>query len=151
VFPWVVNKLKSPNVLGPNDDNSTDLAALHQPKLPRNKEMDVYNPDNAVNVELTYGQINTYYKTMRCLVKGKTFIPEHEKESKHVATVSKKDLLCASQEDALQDTVVLMHLSKAKAIHINTTLLLVERIGMHNEAKLKSEAEQEYQRYCIGK
>lgn len=64
---------------------------MHDPSLSRNPTMDIYNKDETVKIELTHPQIHTYYDVMRRLVKGKSYLPDDEHKSNHVAGVSKKE------------------------------------------------------------
>ncbi|WP_454783973.1 hypothetical protein [Legionella sp. WA2024007413] len=126
------------------------LAQLHDPSLARNPTMDIYNKSNAVEVDLTYQQIHTYYDVMRRLVKGKHFLPSEEKKSKHVDGVTKKFLLKECSEPQKQDLVVPFRVTRAKAAHIRHTLTLVEQLGVENK-KLKPSLEKYYTQYSIGK
>lgn len=76
-----------------DDDNEMEnFAALHDPSLPRNPSMDIYNPDNAMETELTFKELNTYYKAMRCLVKQKEFVPDTEISVSKFKGLSKKEV-----------------------------------------------------------
>ena len=127
------------------------FASLHDPSLPRNPSMDIYNKDNSMEVELTYKDINTYYKVMRCLVKQKEFLPNDEPSKQFAHGLSKKELLLASEKNENQDKVIRITATKAKAAHIRHVLTLVERLGSENTQVLKEEVEKEYKAYCIGK
>ncbi|KGP62137.1 hypothetical protein EP47_02570, partial [Legionella norrlandica] len=72
-------------------NNQTNLARLHHPSIPRNSTMDIY--ENETTVDLTYKEINTYYKVMRCLVKQKEFLPAENKPEKRFDGLSKRDVL----------------------------------------------------------
>ncbi|MGL5742593.1 MAG: hypothetical protein ACRCXC_08610 [Legionella sp.] len=61
-----------------------DFAELHDPSLPRNPTMDIYSKDNAEVIDLTYGQIKTYYHAMRRILNKKDALPAEEQESEHV-------------------------------------------------------------------
>ena len=126
-------------------------AKLHDPSLPRNPTMDIYNSDNKITVELTYQEINTYYKVMRCLVKQKNFLPESEKKSHAVNGLSKKELLIESQKPENKEVVVAIETTKAKAVHIKHVLTLVNQLGIENEHDLKKALQQDYSQYSIGK
>ena len=126
-------------------------AKLHDPELPRNPELNLYNPANAIDLDLSYGQLNTYYTVMRCLIKQKDFLPKDDKPYKHQGGFSKRALLETSQDSQLCDKTIQLHLSKAKAITIKRTLALVEKLGMDNSDELYKAASEEYQRYCLGK
>ena len=126
-------------------------AKLHDPELPRNPELNLYNPANAIDLDLSYGQLNTYYMVMRCLIKQKDFLPKDDNPYKHQGGFSKRALLETSQDSQLCDKTIQLHLSKAKAITIKRTLALVEKLGMDNSDELKEAASEEYQRYCLGK
>ncbi len=127
------------------------FASLHDPSLSRNPSMDIYNKDNTMEVELTYKDVNTYYKVMRCLVKQKDFLPNDESSKQFAHGLSKKELLLASEKNENQDDVVRFTTTKAKAIHIRHVLTLVERLGVDNTQVLKEAVEKEYKAYCIGK
>ncbi|KTD56160.1 hypothetical protein Lsai_2290 [Legionella sainthelensi] len=125
------------------------LAELHDPSLSRNPTMDIYNEDNAIEVDFTYQQIHTYYHLMRSL-KNKDFIPYEEKESKHVKGITKKALLENSQNPKNADVVISFKVTKAKAAHIQHTLSFVKKLGSDNE-QLKAAVGKSYSNYCMGK
>lgn len=128
-----------------------DWAELHNPKLPRNSELNIYNAKNSMELELSYAEINTYYKVMRELVKQKEFIPSENKPFKHNKAFSKCTLLEESQRPELKDKTLPLQLSKAKAITIKRTLALANKIGLDNSEELKQAVSEEYHRYCFGK
>ncbi|KTD09268.1 hypothetical protein Lgra_2503 [Legionella gratiana] len=125
------------------------LAELHDPSLPRNPTMDIYNEDNAVEVDFTYQQIHTYYQLMRSL-KNKDFLPSEEKESKHVKGMTKKVLLENSQDPKNADVVISFKVTKAKAAHMHHTLSFVQKLGADHE-RLKSVVDKSYSDYRMGK
>lgn len=84
-------------------------------------------------------------------VKQKELIPKEDKPFKHNKSFSKKTLLEECKNPELEDKVVSLHLSKAKAITIKRTLALVDKIGLDNPNELKQQVSEEYQRYCFGK
>lgn len=131
--------------------DKVENARLHDPKLPRNRELDIYNPANAIDIELTHGQLHSYYRAMRCLVKSKNFIPEHDKPFTYNPTLSKKELLLATECTENHEKPVQLKATKAKAIHIKHTLSLIQQLGIDNDATLKSALKQEYKEYCLGK
>ncbi|QIN31989.1 hypothetical protein [Legionella longbeachae] len=147
---FAFNKLftKADNM--PYKENS-ELAKIHQPMLLRNAPMDMYHINNSIEMSLTYKQINTYYKVMRCLVKKKEYISNQESESKHVKGVSKKTLLEKSLQFQELDSVVSFKATKAKAAHIKHTLTLVHQIGIDNQEHLKQIVGENYQSYLLGK
>lgn len=126
------------------------LPAMHHPSLSRNPTMDIYKEENSVNVNLTYQQIHTYYDVMRRLVKGKNFLPDDEKKSKHVPGYNKRDLLMESSDSQKAGYTIPFTVTKAKAAHIRHTLSLVHQLGIENE-KLKAGLDKCYTEYCIGK
>ncbi|MBI2785203.1 MAG: hypothetical protein HYX60_02385 [Legionella longbeachae] len=128
-----------------------DLAEMHDPLLTRNPTMDIYNANNAVDINLTYHQVHSYYKTMRSLVKGKDFLPNNELESKHMEGVSKKVLLEKSMNSQNEEMIVPFKVTKAKAAHIQHSLTLIHQIGIENKEKLKSSLEKTYLDYRVGK
>lgn len=149
ILPWLFgSKTKNDNGEGLK---RIETAHLHDPQLPRNPELNIYNPDNAIDLDLSYGNLNTYYSVMRCLVKQKDLIPMEDKPYKHNKAFSKKTVLEQSQDPELRDKTIPLHLSKAKVITIKRTLALVDKIGMNNSDELKAAVEEEYQRYCLGK
>ncbi|RUR11132.1 hypothetical protein [Legionella sp. km772] len=149
ILPWFFTS----NVTSNKDDKAkkAGFAHLHDPRLPRNPELDIYNPDNAIEQEVSYGDLNTYYRVMRCLVKNKDFSPVEDKPYKHHTALSKKAVLQHSEDPEFKNNLIPLHLSKAKAITIKRTLALVDKLGLDNSSELKKEVEQEYQRYCLGK
>lgn len=135
------------NAIFPSDDKKQDkeYADLHDPKLARNKAMDIYHVENKIDVELTHGELNCYYKAMRCVLKGKEFLPEGEKKA------AKRDLLIASENPDNTQQVITLKKTKAKAMHIKRTLTFIDQMGIENEDKLKVCLERDYQRYSLGK
>lgn len=131
------------------DENQIKLAKLHHPSSPRNSSMDIYK--NETTIDLTFKQINTYYKVTRCLVKQKEFLPFDDKPEERFNQLSKRDVLLTSINSSSHDEVISLKISKAKAMHIKHTLTLVDRIGTENELELKSALEREYNQYRIGK
>lgn len=132
------------------NEPGVSFASLHDPSLPRNPSMDIYNKGNTMEVELTYKDVNTYYKVMRCLVKQKDFLPNDESKQ-FDQDLSKKELLLASEQHENQDQVVRLTTTKAKAMHIRHVLTLVDQLGVENTQALKDAVEKEYKAYCIGK
>jgi hypothetical protein len=126
-------------------EQDKEYAELHDPKLPRNQEMDIYNVENKIDVELTYKELNSYYKAMRCVVKDKEFLPEDGDKAE------KRDLLIASENPDNAEEVITLKKTKAKAIQIKRTLTFIDQIGIENEDKLKTCLERDYQRYSLGK
>ncbi|KTD64930.1 hypothetical protein [Legionella shakespearei] len=126
-------------------EQDKEYAELHDPKLPRNQEMDIYNVDNKIEVDLTYKELNNYYKAIRCVLKDKEFLPEEEDKAE------KRDLLVASENPDNAEQVITLQKTKAKAIHIKRTLTFIDQIGIENEDKLKTCLERDYQRYSLGK
>jgi hypothetical protein len=126
-------------------------AHLHDPKLLRNEEMDIYNPANLINLDLTHKEFYTYYHVMRCLVKEKQFLPTVDKPLKHGQGSSKKALLLTLQNPDNSEILVNIKATKAKYIHIRNTLTLIGQLGVENEKQLKLAVENNYQQYCVGK
>lgn len=130
---------------------SPPIANIHSPHLARNPSMDIYNKDHAIEVTLTGQQVSTYYRVMRCLLKQKDFLPTEE-QSEHVdGTLSKRELLLASENSANNEIPMSVKTTKAKAIHIHRVLTLVEQMGVVNDHELKTALEESYQQYRVGK
>ncbi|MFT4059922.1 MAG: hypothetical protein QM652_10285 [Legionella sp.] len=125
-------------------------AKLHDPKLPRVKDNDLYSAENEVEIELKYQEINSYYNAIRCLVKGKEFIPASEQSSKYVAT-TKKALLEESKKEENAETVVSFKLTKAKAAHIFHTLSFIRKFANDDKSQLKQILQDSYEEYRLGK
>ncbi|WP_298627989.1 hypothetical protein [uncultured Legionella sp.] len=134
-----------------NGSNFLDYANLHNPDLPRNAEMDVYNKEHKIEINLTYKEVHAYYKTMRCLVKNKDFLPSEEALSYGEIGLSKRQLLSKSERPECFDETVSLKTTKAKAVHIKHALTFIAQLGSENEKELKKALEQEYARYRIGK
>lgn len=130
---------------------TTAYVAMHNPRLPRNKHMDIYDHDNAVNVDFTYQQLNTYYRVMRCLVKAKEFLPAEQSPSQAETGITKKELLIASEQAENADKVISLRITKAKASLMRHTLLLTHKLGMENQAALKQALVDNYREYRLGK
>ena len=139
-------------LLGRSEDNmNCNFAQMHDPSLPRNPSLDIYNNDNKITVELTYEEINTYYTVMRCLVKQKNFLPEDNQDKNPENGLSKKELLLASMKPENKDVVVNVTKTKAKAVLIKDVLTFVNQLGIENENELKQAVEQDYRHYSMGK
>ena len=132
-------------------DETAEYAELHDPRLPRNPSMDIYNSKNETEVTLTYKEINSYYHAMRCLVKGKEFIPAPDDSKKMIKGISKRELLLASTDPDKADYNIQIKTTKAKAYHIAHTLSLLQQLGTENKAQLKSELQSSYVHYSMGK
>lgn len=131
-------------------DEVTEYAKLHDPTLPRNPEMDIYNKEQTIEVELTYRELHKYYKAKRCLVKDKEFVPSHEKTLKGTDLL-KKEVLAQSQNPENNDKLVTLKTTKAKAVQIKHVLTFIDQLGSENEQKLKQAIESDYNHYLIGK
>lgn len=120
------------------------FANLHDPKLARNVAMDIYHPKNSIELKLTYKEINTYYKMVRCLIKKKDFLPSE-------ASLAKRELLEASEDPEKQEQSVTLKVTKAKASYIKRTIRWDQRVNLFNEPELRQVLEQEYRAYRVGK
>lgn len=148
-YAW--NKISSKKSEGNSSQDLSDVPKMHHPALPRNPSMDIYNTNNSVEMNLTYQQLHTYYTVIRCLLKGKNFLPSKEQETKHVKGVTKKALLEESMNAQKADAFVPFKATKAKAAHIQHTLTLVYQLGLDNKEKLKPALEKQYHSYHLGK
>lgn len=134
-----------------NKEPKPVYAKLHDPVLPRNKHMDIYNTKNAVEVDLTYKEINAYYRAMRCLVKQKEFLPTADSPFKPVKGMTKRALLETSEKLKDSNETVHFTITKAKAALIRHSLTLIHKIGIENKEKLKQALEENYREYRLGK
>lgn len=125
-------------------------AKIHDPGIPRNKDMDIYNVDNAIDVELTYKEINTYYKIMRG-AKKKEFWPTEDRPVKYVAEMTKKQLLAASEDSDKAETTVSCRLTKAKFAHIRHALTLFNKVEPKGQEHLNQVLSESYKAYRLGK
>lgn len=150
-IPTVLNALVPRQITKWSGCDSLDYANLHDPDLPRNPEMDIYNKDNKINVNLSYKEIHTYYKTMRCLVKEKGFLPDENKPFDNEHGLSKRQLLIESEKPEHEEARVTIKTTKAKAVHIKHVLTFIEQLGFENEQELKNVLEQDSIHYQIGK
>lgn len=139
------------HVCNSDKDESREFAKIHDPSQPRNTSMDIYNKENKIEIELSYQQLNTYYKVKRCLVKEQSFLPCKDKSEHFVKDLSKKELLLASEQPENGQKKVFATTTKAKAIHIRHVLTLVDKLGVENTQQLKEAVEQEYHQYSRGK
>ncbi|MFJ1268051.1 hypothetical protein ACD661_05740 [Legionella lytica] len=124
-------------------------AKMHDPTLPRNEELDVYNQENALDVKLTYRDVNTYYKMMR-MAKGKEFLPEHDRPSKYVSNRTKRELLAASEDPLNADVEVTLRIPKAKIIQMHHAFCLFGKAN-GEEARLAEVLNASYKEYVSGK
>lgn len=128
-----------------------EIAHMHDPLLPRNAEMDIYNKRNRIELKLKYEDLQTYYKMTRCMLQGKSFLisPEDlnllpEKGDKNLRLQE-----CLKPEN--QDTEVSIKVTKAKAAWIGHSLSFAAKLGKDNEQALKEALEPEYRSYKLGK
>lgn len=122
---------------------------IHDPTLPRNKEMDVY--DSIIERSFNCQELYSYYYVMRCLLKNKPFIPEKETSTSQFKGVSKKHILERSQQKEQANEIIAMRITKAKYWHMNSTLRLIERHGVNICDELINELGKDYQAYQVGK
>jgi hypothetical protein len=148
-YAW--NRFNSKNPESTSSRDVFDVPKMHHPALPRNTSMDIYNTNNSVEMNLSYQQLYTYYKVIRCMLKGKSFLPGKEQESKHVNGMTKKALLEESMDPHKAEVIVPFKATKAKATYIRHTLTLVYQLGLDNKEKLKSALEKQYNTYHLGK
>lgn len=148
-MPWLLKKMNSNDREVKSDVLET--AALHHPKLARNFALDIYNAHNALEVELSYSQLNTYYSVMRGLVKQKEGVPTSDKPYKHNKNLTKKDLLLACVNPENSDKTVRLHMTKAKLIHVRRILDIAQHIGIENKKELQEAVYNEYHHYSLGK
>lgn len=131
-------------------ENTNDCAKIHEPQVPRNPSMDIYK--NTMDIELTYQEVNSYYKTMRCLVKEKKeFLPEATGPQKMISGFNKRELLQASENPDNAEQVVTLTVTKAKAKHMERTLFCIKQLGHDNVEALKPTIETNYAEYRAGK
>lgn len=148
---FALNQLLADSPAQGIEGENNQCANLHDPSLPRNHSMDIYNSDNKIEVNLTHKQIHTYYKVIRCLVKGKNFLPDDKPQEHFADGLSKKELLRATLNPENDNVVVSLKKTKAKTVHISHVLTLVDKLGIENEQELKRAVEQKYRQYRIGK
>lgn len=146
------------NILAPNEEvktsdviNERDYAKIHDPALPRNLGMDIYNKDKKVEVNLTYCELQAYYKAMRTLVKQKDFIPQDGLKMLKGTELSKKTVLTGGNNREDDERIVCLKTTKAKAVHIKHALTFIEQLGCENDKELKKAIQQEYKLYSLGK
>ncbi|WP_058535546.1 hypothetical protein [Legionella saoudiensis] len=125
-------------------------AKIHDPSLPRNEELDIYNQNNVLEVPLTYGDVNAYYKMMR-MAKGKEFLPDHDRASKYVSTMTKRELLEASEDPLKAEDEVTLRLPKAKIAQMRHAFTLFNKIGTEHKEKLSEALLANHQEYARGK
>ncbi|KTD82507.1 hypothetical protein [Legionella waltersii] len=131
------------------DATELNLAKLHYPSAPRNPELDIYKHE--ISFDLTYKEINTYYKVMRTMVKGKRFIPPEDKPEYCWNGLTKREVLLYSSNQGASDETLTLKTSKAKFMFIRHALNLIDRISTENEDKLKEALQHEYNHYRLGK
>ena len=88
---------------------------------------------------------------MRCLIKQKEWMPIEDKPFKHKKNHTKKELLIAFQNSELVESPIQLTMTKAKLIHVQSTLDLVRDIGIDQKEQLKHAVAQEYSHYRMGK
>ncbi len=149
-IPTVLNAFVSNQVMQWEED-ILNYANLHDPELPRNPEMDIYNKENQIELNLTYNEINMYYKAMRCLVKQQDFLPSEESGGYDEKNLAKRQLLAESEKPENKNVNVTLKATKAKVVHIKHVLTFIQQLGMENEKELKKALVQDYTHYRFGK
>lgn len=132
-------------------DEVNNFAKMHDPSLPRNEAMDIYNEKNVINVGFTQKELSTYYRAVRCLLKEKEFIPAYERHDKAYNGLSKKELMLQLHDPKQNDAVLMLKRTKAKTMHIKHSLTLIGQLGVENEQALKDALDKEHRQYCLGK
>ena len=133
-------------------------ALLHDPKLPRNSTMDIYQ--QIVTTEtFTVQQLHDYYHAKRQILKGKAV--DQPSLNSHVTfhTLSKKDIMNVSADTDPQvlHSKVTIEATKAKIHDIKRTVGLMTRIGFNESVSkdkldtLKSELAEQEADYTRGK
>ncbi|KTD31640.1 hypothetical protein Lmor_2516 [Legionella moravica] len=152
LIPAVMNAILSNQTsLAQDTDNQINYAQIHDPALPRNPEMDLYNKEHQIEVNLTYKELHAYYKAMRVLVKQKDFIPADDLKMIKGTEVSKRQCLMDSQKPENEERVVTLKTTKAKAVQIKHTLTFIDQLGFENDKELKKALDLEYRHYTQGK
>lgn len=122
---------------------------IHDPFFPRNTDMDIYNPQKLLLIELTQEELHTYYRIKRCLIQQKDYFPGHNKPSCAVSGVSKKELL-TNAVHCDKHSMVELQTTKAKAVFIRHVLSLFKQMHAADE-ELKKSVMTEYAHYKNGK
>lgn len=127
-------------ILGWND---VKPATCHDPKLPRNREMDIYA--NQMTETFTYSEIKEYYQAKRITLKGKKFLPESKPE--------KHQLLERSLNPALANESVPYTASKAKIHDIKQTGQLLKYFHFYHadKSQVKEALREQHEAYAMGK
>lgn len=132
------------------DNKNNNFARLHDPLLPRNPSMDIYNKDNKIEIEFSYQELHTYYKVKHSLIKETEFLPDEEQPSDDNASF-KKAWSGTSMFSNPDQELIPVTKTKAKAVYIRQVLTLVDKLGIENEAALKETLKDAYEQYRIGK
>ena len=143
----IYNKFFQDSALTESKNNN--LANLHDPLLPRNPSMDIYNKDNKIEIKLSPQALHTYYKVMHGLVKEKQYVPDEEQPSID-NKFARKELAGADIHSEAGHELIPVLKTKAKAVHIRNVLTLVDKLGLENVA-LKEALKDTYQQYRVGK
>lgn len=131
----------------PVEDNQ--IAQLHNPQLPRNPEMDIYNKNNKMSVEFSYKELLSYYKIKHCLLKETELVPDETATAGDPFKTCKRDLLLKAQKNEHGDETVKLTLTKAKAFFMKSTLNLLTKHG-EDSGELKQAVETLHQDYKRG-
>ncbi|ASQ45616.1 hypothetical protein [Legionella clemsonensis] len=126
-------------------------AACHDPALPRNPLLDIYN--NQIEEAFSVKELGTYYHAKRVLVKNKPFIPESEKEGEKdkLGGFFKKELLGKSLEKNSEQTLITVRNTKAKIYDMRQTIRLMSQIGFHSKEALIVILKENHENYINGK
>ncbi|QDP72491.1 hypothetical protein FOG18_07950 [Legionella israelensis] len=131
-----------------NNQNSF-LAKIHDPKLSRIKERDLYS--HTVEEQFSYQDLHSYYYVMRCLLKNKPFIPEEEVFSSQFKGSSKKKILEKSQKPEYAAKSIVLQMTKAKYHYMKSTLRFITKFGINLHDEAKDELKKDYCAYQAGK
>jgi hypothetical protein len=123
--------------------NSIASPKMHDPKIDRIPELDLYDEKNSVYLPLTDQEINEYFTLMRTKLKGKEWITDTMSQTKR--NILEKCVSPNNEEGGLN-----IKFTKAKAMHVKKTLKLIDQLGIDNQETLK-QVKENYQSYQVGK
>lgn len=126
-----------------------DLAKIHDPQLPRNPSMDLYN--NKIEFKISSHEYKTYSQVLKRLRDEKTIMHHKTKPSFLSKSDSWDTLSNLSEDGEMSQQKISLRATKAKVVHIKQTLKLIHHHQEGTISQLDRALEDGLDRYEVGK